>query len=140
MGEGTLDIEPLRGAVRALGGAIDVYNRNLPDADSVLRDTLRSGVIKNFEVAYELCWKYMKKWLEMNIGPDVVTGVHRREFYRIARENGLIPDVKAWWKFHESRNETVHVYDLEVAVDIFEVSQVFLPAAQQFIVDLEGMI
>ncbi|MCL2219559.1 MAG: nucleotidyltransferase substrate binding protein, partial [Chitinispirillia bacterium] len=53
---GTLDIGPLRGAVKALGDAIGVYNRSLPDADAVTRDTWRSGVIKNFEVAYELCW------------------------------------------------------------------------------------
>ena len=140
MGDVTLNIEPLRGAVKALGDVIDEYNESLPDASARLRDALRSGVIKNFEVAYELCWKYMKKWLEINIGPDAVTGVSRREFYRIARENGLVSDVKLWWGFHESRNKTVHVYNLEVAEDIFETSLAFLPAAQRFVVDLEGMI
>jgi len=32
-----------------------------------LRETVRSGIFENFEVAYERAWKMMKRWLETNI-------------------------------------------------------------------------
>jgi nucleotidyltransferase substrate binding protein (TIGR01987 family) len=138
--ERLLDVTPLKKAVKALEKCVAVYGANAINGDYDMRDALRSGVIKNFEIAYESCWKYMKKWLEMNIEPNVASGVPRREFYRIARENGLIQDVREWWEFHRSRNETVHIYDEVVAEDVFEVSQRFVAAANRFIADLEGMI
>jgi len=82
----------------------------------------------------------MKKWLEMNISPDIVNGVTRKEFYRIAWENGLISDVREWWDFHDSRNRTVHVYSATTAEDVFNASLKFIAAAKKFTADLEGKI
>jgi len=135
-----LDLESLRNAVTALEGAAAEYNGNASSGNIRLLDALRYGVIKNFEVAYELCWKYMKKWLEMNISPDIVQGVSRREFYRIACENGLIPDVLEWWNFHDSRNRTVHVYCATTAEEVFNAALRFIAAAKKFTADLEGRI
>jgi len=135
-----LDTESLRNAVTALEDAIAEYNDNTSGGNIRLLDALRSGVIKNFEVAYELCWKYMKKWLEMNISPDIVQGVPRKEFYRIACENGLISDVKEWWDFHDSRNRTVHVYCATTAEEVFNAALKFIDAAKRFTAGLEGKI
>jgi len=135
-----LNMESLKSAVTALDDAIAEYNANTSGGNVRLLDALRSGVIKNFEVAYELCWKYMTKWLEMNISPDIVKGVSRKEFYRIVWENGLISDVREWWDFHDSRNRTVHVYCATTAEEVFNTSLKFIVAAKKFTVDLEGRI
>jgi nucleotidyltransferase substrate binding protein (TIGR01987 family) len=136
-----LDISSLKNAAEALRKSIDVYNKNRND-DTDLLDTLRSGVIQNFEVAYELSWKFMKRWLEKNIRPDIVTGVTRKEFYRIAAENILISDVEIWWVFHEGRNNTSHIYDGSVAGrivagDVLDTAMKFLPYLNDFITRLE---
>jgi nucleotidyltransferase substrate binding protein (TIGR01987 family) len=136
MSEDKLDITSLKNAVQALRKSIDVYEKNR-DADVDLSNTLRSGVIQNFEVAYELSWKFMRRWLEANISSDIVMGVTRKEFYRIAAENLLIPDVEIWWNFHEGRNKTSHTYDSIVADDVLDTAMKFLPYANDFITRLE---
>lgn len=80
----------------------------------VLQMTLKAG-IQNFEVAYELCWKFIKRWLEHNVSPNAVAGVSRRELFRYAAENLLIRDVDQWMDFHAARNKTSHIYDQAVA-------------------------
>jgi nucleotidyltransferase substrate binding protein (TIGR01987 family) len=136
MSEDKLDITSLKNAVHALRTGIEVYEKNR-SGDTDLLDTLRSGVIQNFEVAYELSWKFMRRWLEANISSDIVIGVNRKEFYRVAAENLLISDVETWWNFHEGRNKTSHTYDGAVAEDILETAMKFLPHANDFITRLE---
>jgi len=140
MEEKSLDIETLKNAVKSLEKNIAVYDANISSGDTDLKDALRSSVIHTFEVAYELCWKYMKKWLEMNVEPNIIIGSTRREFYRIARENGLISDVKKWWEFHDARNRTSHTYNEMTAVSVFNAAVNFIQIAKQYVVDLEAKL
>jgi len=61
--------------------AIEKAQKSLSDSLSVLNDksfidkltpqqfhTIRAGVIQNFEFTYKLSWKFIKRWLENNIG------------------------------------------------------------------------
>ncbi len=100
-------------------------------------ETVRSGVIQNFEVAYEQCWKMMKRWLESNVGAVEVDGVTRQELFRMAAEHRLINDVPLWMSFHKARNETSHTYDGEVAAEVMETAVRFLPQAKMFLKILE---
>ena len=126
-----LDITSLTNAVNALSDSIMAYEE-YSSQNKVLKHSLRSGVIQNFEVAYELSWKFMKRWLEINIGPDIVAGVTRKEFYRIAEENLLISDVNMWWIFHEARNNTSHIYNEDVADETLNTAFDFLTFAEDF--------
>ena len=126
-----LDITSLINAVNALNDSIITY-REYSSQNEVLKHSLRSGVIQNFEVAYELSWKFMKRWLEINISPDIVTGVTRREFYRIAKQNLLVSDVNMWWIFHEARNNTSHIYNEDVAEETLNIAFDFLRFAEDF--------
>jgi len=135
-----LDIELLQNVVTALDKSINAYNANALCVDDDIRDTMLSGVIKNFEIAYDMCWKYMKRWLEMNISPDIVEHVTRREFYRIAWENGLILNVRDWWGFHDSRNKSARVYSEMILEEVFNVAVKFITVAKEFTADLEAKI
>ncbi|MDR2830590.1 MAG: nucleotidyltransferase substrate binding protein [Methanobrevibacter sp.] len=134
-----LDITSLINAVNALKDSILTYNK-YNSQDEILKYSLRSGVIQNFEVAYELSWKFMKRWLEINISPDIVTGVTRKEFYRIAQQNLLISNVKMWWIFHEARNNTSHIYDEDVADETLNTAFDFLQYGEDFIKILKERI
>src|SRR3990167_7606188 len=72
----------------------------MSELDSIVIDGLISGVVQNFEVCYELGWKYIKRYLEQNMGSSYVDGVATRELFRMARESLLIDDVDKWMLYH----------------------------------------
>ncbi|VGO11675.1 hypothetical protein PDESU_00220 [Pontiella desulfatans] len=125
----SLELGSLEKAIEALGRSLRVIEAESDSANSDLIETLRAGVVQNFEVAYEQSWKMMKRWLEANVGSVEVDGVTRRQLFRLCHESRLIDDVDAWMGFHKSRNETSHTYDAETADDVFNMAKVFLPAA-----------
>jgi len=124
-----LELESLGKAISALERSLRVAERQADRGDVDLQETLRAGVVQNFEVAYEQTWKMMKRWLETNVGSVEVDGVTRRQLFRLCHENRLIDDVDAWMDFHKSRNETSHTYNQATAEDVFKVAGKFLPAA-----------
>ena len=75
----------------------------------------RAGVIQTFEFTYELCWKFMKRWLAENISPMAVDGIPRKELFRLAAESRLIADFNAWNDHHRARTLTSHTYDQRTA-------------------------
>lgn len=123
-----LELDSLRTAISALERSLRVADEQ-SGGSADLVETLRAGVVQNFEVAYEQSWKMMKRWLEANTSPDDVDGVTRRQLFRLCHESRLIDDVDVWMDFHRSRNETSHTYNSETADDVFTVAQTFLPAA-----------
>lgn len=125
----SLELESLKKSVGALGRSLRVAEEQADGNDIDLLETLRAGVVQNFEVAYEQTWKMMKRWLEMNVGAVEVDGVTRRHLFRLCHENRLIDDVDEWMDFHKSRNETSHTYNQSTAENVFKVAGEFLPAA-----------
>lgn len=100
-------------------------------------ETIKAGVIQNFEFTYELCWKFMKRWIEQNIGSEIVDGVTRRELYRVSAENKLIDDISKWMEFHKARNSTSRIYDSDIAEEVYGIAVEFLPYAKEFLKRLE---
>jgi len=124
-----IDITHLKNAIVALQSCINDYNEYAPKGDS-LRESLRSGVIQDFEVAYELSWKFMKRWLSLNIGKSIVEGIPRFELFKLAAENALIADPEMWFDFHDARNNNPS----------YEYAFKFLPYAKEFLESLEKKI
>lgn len=135
-----LDLSSLRKAVESLGKTLEVAD----DKDFISRlsgdqkDAIRAGVIQNFEFTYELCWKFMKRWLEVNLGSAYVEGVPRRQLFRLSAENKLIANVDRWMEYHDARNETVHTYDEAVAEAVFTSAQEFLADSERLLEALEA--
>ncbi|MDL2259724.1 nucleotidyltransferase substrate binding protein [Deltaproteobacteria bacterium OttesenSCG-928-K17] len=136
--EKELDLSSLRSAVLFYQEALKAYGELIDGgATATQRELLRSGLIQTFETTYELCWKSMKRWLETNVSPEEVSGVNRRELYRICAENLLIDDVDQWMEFHQARNRASHTYNEIVAEEVLAVALQFLPYAQDSLKQLE---
>lgn len=91
-----LNLTSLVNSIKSLEKSISTYNK-LSKNESVTKDdleTIKAGVIQNFEVPYEQSWKFMKRWINENVSPDLSDAVSRKELYRISAENKLISDVE----------------------------------------------
>ena len=122
-----LDLTGFHRAISSLETALTVYESYLSGTEKHpdFIQTLKAGVVQNFEFTYELSWKFMRRWIEVNIGTTVVDGVTRRELFRQAAENRLIIDVSKWMSFHQARNITSHTYDAEKADEVVASALVF---------------
>ncbi|WP_353686783.1 HI0074 family nucleotidyltransferase substrate-binding subunit [Thermodesulfovibrio sp. 3462-1] len=74
------------------------------------------GVIKRFELCYELSWKAIRIYLE-DLG---IICKNPRECFKQAKINGLIEDEITWMEMIETRNRLVHEYSAEFSREIFE--------------------
>ena len=106
--------------------------------DQVVYLGLQAGLIQNLEFTYELCWKIIKRWLEVNVNPESVDGVTRRELFRLAAENRLIDDVDEWMNYHAARNLTSHQYCRALADETLTVIADFCRAAQRLLDNLKA--
>jgi len=128
-----LNLVPLARSIEVLRGSVE--DNILCGSNFTLRqqETFRSGIIQNFEIAYELCWKEMKRWIEENVSPDILLGVPRIELFRQAAENGLIDSVEKWMTFHQARNCTSHIYSADIADEVYEAAVRFASEAESFL-------
>jgi len=136
-----LDLTSLTKAINALKASIEVMHScdNNPETDIALKDTLRSGVIQNFEVAYELCWKFIQRWIRENRVPaDADYPITRKELFRMAAKYNLISDPLPWFEFGNARNLTSHTYDGPQAALVYEAAVSFLPYARELLKRLKG--
>jgi len=133
-----LDLSSLRKSVSSMERAINFADQRL-NANISLdeKEVIQAGVIQNFEFTYELCWKFMKRWLELNLSPGLLDGVTRKELFRNALEQKLIKDYLSWVRYHELRNTTSHSYNKDVAVEIYSASKGFLEDAVFLLKGLE---
>jgi nucleotidyltransferase substrate binding protein (TIGR01987 family) len=80
--------------------------------DAVVRDS----AIQRFEIAFELCWKYLKAFLEEEHN---VTCTSPRTCFRAAFKQGLIEDDPFWLDLTKLRNYTVHTYNESLAEYVY---------------------
>ena len=87
-------------------------------------ELLQEGLIQRFEYTHELAWKVMKDYAEYQGYTDVRGS---RDAIRKALEMNLIDD-KRWMETIEDRNLTVHNYDNEIALEIYDnIMNVYAP-------------
>ena len=134
-----LDLNSLRKAVGSLARAVNVAATMIQGTvDTDQEQVVRAGVIQNFEFTYELCWKFIKRWLEANSGGSAVDGLTMKELFRLAAESHLIKDVQAWFEYHRKRNQTAHTYDENTAEAVYETAVRFVTDAQDLLQALEA--
>jgi len=134
-----LDLSSFRKAIGSLQRTLQVADDEgfMSGLSDDQKDAIRAGVIQNFEFTYELCWKFMRRWLDGNLGSTYIGGVSRRQLFRLSAEHKLIDDIDKWMEYHETRNETSHTYDEDIAEDVFETAREFISDAETLLKALE---
>lgn len=101
-------------AFQRLSRAINVVKATPDD------DLLQSGLVQTYEYTFELAWKTLKDYLEL----EGFILRSPRETIRQGFQSGYITNAEDWLQALSDRNLTVHIYDDEiisrVLKDIFE--------------------
>lgn len=114
--------------------ALDAHSRslnairdgNVASLSDNHREAIRAGVIQNFKVAYEQCWKFIQRWLRENYSPEAANHPRtRKEIFRIAARVGLIADPLPWFAYGDARNLTSHTYDAKLAEIVYQAAEKF---------------
>lgn len=123
-----LQLDSLIDANRALRDALDASQDDalIDGLDPRLKRVIQSGVIRYFAIAYELAGKFIRRWLNTNIGRGGADGVSRQELFRIAAQQGLIDSVERWMRYHRALHDALHTYRSEIAEAVFEIAPDFL--------------
>ena len=82
-------------------------------------DDLRvDGVLQRFEFTFELAWKCMKDYLELE---GIVSNIGSpREIIQLAFKHNIIDDGEKWIEMMISRNNLSHMYDKEISRKIYD--------------------
>jgi len=81
-----------------------------------LSDLEKQGLIKGFELAFELAWNVMKDYLEEQGITDIIGS---KNAIRHALRNGLIDDGQVWMDMAKIRAVSSRAYDEATAEKIF---------------------
>jgi nucleotidyltransferase substrate binding protein (TIGR01987 family) len=95
-----------------------------------------AGLIKSFEIAYEMAWKTLKDLLYFE-GYDVKSP---RSTIQQAFESGYITSLEPWVEALESRNVLSHTYDKNTASEAEElIKKTYLPMLKAVLEKLEPL-
>jgi nucleotidyltransferase substrate binding protein (TIGR01987 family) len=135
-----LDLSSLRKGLSSLRTALQVAAAEKMSAfDKATQEVIKAGVIQNFEFTYELCWKFIQRWLKENHpGEDADLPRSRRELFRMAARHGLIDDPAPWFNYGDARNMTAHVYDERRAQIVYDAALRFINEAEALLKCLEA--
>jgi nucleotidyltransferase substrate binding protein (TIGR01987 family) len=102
-------------------------------ATPILEPRDLAGIIKNFEMVYELSWKVLKKVLR-DAGNETLGA---KDVYTKAFQLGYVESEKIWIEMIEHRNQTAQVYDESSAqVIVAKVKSDYLNAFQKLAISL----
>ncbi len=108
------------------------------DEDDFLDDIIKEGVIQRFEYTHELAWNVMKDYLN-EVGGIKTLG--SKDSTRQALAGELITNGEVWMEMIQSRNQTSHTYNEEVADGIFgKIIREYLLAFIAFRNTIEGLL
>ncbi len=90
----------------------------LEDAVDLPKDAIvRDSAIQRFEIAFELCWKFLKAFLEENHNSSCSSP---QSCFRAGFKQGVIGDDPFWIDLAKLRNYTVHTYNESLADYVYE--------------------
>ena len=139
MASAKLDYSNLDKAIHSLEFAVKSFEAQKNTLDREQQDIVRDGVIQRFEYTFELSWKTIKRYLQM-YGLENIDKLNSRELFRAGFESGLIKDASVWFDYLTDRNQTSHIYDQNVAADVFDSAGNFLTDAQFLLAQLKERI
>ncbi len=112
-------------ALKKLTEAVNYIKKNLKEqeinleiknANEILDEILKEGLIQRFEYTHELAWNVMKDFLS-EVGNITIYG--SKDATREAFKAELITKGDVWMEMIKSRNKTSHTYNEETAEEIY---------------------
>ena len=79
-------------------------------------DIVRDSAIQRFEISFELCWKFLKAYLEEEHNASCTSP---RTCFRAAFKNGVLNNDPFWIDLTVLRNYTVHTYSESLADHVY---------------------
>lgn len=129
----TVSTSELAKALNSLNKANDLYKKSVNEkADIEIQRAFRDACIQRFEYCIEFSWKLGVKIL----GSDVKAA---KPAIREMARNNLILEPEKWLGFIESRNNTSHAYDEDVALKVYLEIQAFLPEVTKLLEAIEKL-
>ena len=127
----SLNLDSIEKSIDALQRSVNISEAEMMNLNPDIKETVRAGVIQNFEVAYEQCWKMIQRWIKENRSTAEAENPRtRKDLFRLAARQGLIADPIPWFEYGESRNLTAHTYDQDKAEEAFLIAKKFVADAQ----------
>lgn len=136
-----LDLSALQIAIHSLSDGLEVVSDTewFNQQSDKVRNTLVSGVVKNFEFVYEISAKMIKRAIKIeSANPREVDESSFKNVLRLAAEKGLISNIEAWFKYREMRHITAHTYDHENALQVYRDTLAFIDDARSLLQKLES--
>ena len=124
-----IEFSSLENAISSLKKALNHAPKN---------DLERDGVIQRFKYTFELCWKFIRRFLII-MGRRDVSG-SPRPLLRDSREEHLISDVKTWFDFLEARNDITRTYNESEANKVYHVAKRFPPFAEELLAEIKKRV
>jgi len=96
----------------------------------------KDATVKRFEFTFELAWKLMQLVI-------IDKGYRERgpkDSIRRAARIGLIDNADAWMDFLKKRNQIVHVYDIDIADEVYDSAKSFASDARHLLQSVKAEI
>ena len=94
----------------------------------------RDGLIQRFEFCVELSWKSAKKILSLN---SIESDTPKNVFRELA-QLGWIENPDLWIEFLAQRNKASHIYNEEIALEVFNIIPSFILESKKLLETLES--
>ncbi len=111
-----LQVEPLEKALDQLRTGLELAEKDPSN------ELLRDGVIQRFEFTFELSWKLLKRYLEI-YGLERLDAYTNKDFFRAGHEQAMIRDAEPWLEYLKMRNLAAHVYNEEIAREVYQTAR-----------------
>ena len=98
----------------------DVFAKHLSvllEAERPADEIYRMGIIGQFNLTFELSWKALREVLLIHGVSKAATG-SPREIIKAGYEFHFISDETVWLEMLKRRNQTIHIYDENIAVEL----------------------
>jgi nucleotidyltransferase substrate binding protein (TIGR01987 family) len=122
-----LELEPLEKAIIQLEAGIKRKEQNPGD------ELLRDGVVQRFEYTMDLAWKFLQRYLKVNLQVDDLAIRSKKDLFRESARLQVIGDAESWIAHYDARNSTSHNYNQETAIRVYAQAQLFLPDAKKLL-------
>lgn len=136
----SLDLSSLENAIAMLQ---KIYQKAEDKAfmgqlDEITQNAIRSGTIQHFEMVYELSWKFIQRWIKINVSIEEANAPRtRKDLFRLAAASGLITSPEHWFDYSNARNLTSHTYNQDMADKVYQEAGGLLRDASELLRNLK---